>query len=441
MSNSNEKLNTITRPGQVTIEDVRISAGGGSMSILGQILSLDFFESIFSPFITGNLLINDGIGMIGKLPIAGRELITIRYKSPLDQGDVKEISLQIVSQISRTRTDKRNDTIQLRLLSPTGFLDLNQKLCRSYEGTNSEIVATICDEYYRKELEADQSSGVAKYALPFKKPSEHIQALARQSYSAGNDKTYSGFVFYETRSGFKFKNLSLLYNQTPNTDHYYVDSKVDRASFQMDEFTFQNHVMRDVVFPKGFDRPAQVSGGGFGGLQVTVDPTQKSWRNEGISYVQTPVSSNKRESYQPIVENSSILNNTSALIYLSNRQSKNINDGENTSTDIADTEPYANMNYLTHSDTSITFTIPGDSTLEAGKTVALILNKNEPDLSILSSEFDEEKTGLYLIKSLHNKFYFPPDGKNEMKTSLECVRNFRGQPVPDTVNTGDLTNG
>ena len=99
------------------------------------------------------------------------------------------------------------------------------------------------------------------------------------------------------------------------------------------------------------------------------------------------------------------------------------------------------MNYLTHSDTSITFTIPGDSTLEAGKTVALILNKNEPDLSILSSEFDEEKTGLYLIKSLHNKFYFPPDGKNEMKTSLECVRNFRGQPVPDTVNTGDLTNG
>ena len=44
MVNSSENLNVVTRPGQVTIEDVRISAGGGSLSILGQLLSLDFYD-------------------------------------------------------------------------------------------------------------------------------------------------------------------------------------------------------------------------------------------------------------------------------------------------------------------------------------------------------------------------------------------------------------
>ena len=151
MANSNENLNVVSRPGQVTIEDVRISAGGGSMSILGQLLSFDFFESIFSPFMIGNMVIDDGVGLIKNLPITGRELISIRYKTPLDTGDVKEVNLQIVSQINRTRTDRRNDTIQFRLLSPTGFSDLNQKLSRSYEGTNSEIVKEICKEYYGEE--------------------------------------------------------------------------------------------------------------------------------------------------------------------------------------------------------------------------------------------------------------------------------------------------
>ena len=87
MANSNENLNVVSRPGQVTIEDVRISAGGGSMSILGQLLSLDFFESIFSPFMIGNMVVDDGIGLIRNLPITGRELISIRYKTPLDRGE------------------------------------------------------------------------------------------------------------------------------------------------------------------------------------------------------------------------------------------------------------------------------------------------------------------------------------------------------------------
>jgi hypothetical protein len=94
---------------------------------------------------------------------------------------------------------------------------------------------------------------------------------------------------------------------------------------------------------------------------------------------------------------------------------------------------------MLHSDTAVNFTISGNSTLEAGKTVELVITKNAADMAIEESEFDEEKSGVYLIKSLHNKFYFPSDGKTEMKTSLQCVRNFRGEVVPDTVSTGNFS--
>jgi hypothetical protein len=434
-----ENLDVQARVNQVTVEDVRISAAGGDLSLLGQVVSLDIFENIFSPFLTGNMILSDGVGMMKNFPITGREIVTIRYKTPLDTGDVKEAKLQIVSQISRTRTDNRNDVVQLRLLSPFGFSDLNQTVSKSYSGTHSEIVSAIVNDYYGTSVDADATQGDSKYAFTFKKPSEQIQRLASTSFAISKDNKSSGYVFYETASGFKFKNLQKLFDTSPNEDFYYVDAKVNRANFEMDEFTFQNHIMRDIVLPRAFNRPTQLTSGGFGGIQYTVDPTQKSWNAKQISYLDSPAA--ELDTKHPIVAGSSRLNNTAAKIYLLNRQSKNIDNSENTLSDLAETNAYSQMNYNTHNDTTINFTVSGDSRLEAGKTVSITLQKNEPDLSITESEFDDEKSGLYLIKSLHHKFYFPNDQKIELKTALQCVRNFRGQPVPDTVNTGDLTNG
>ena len=233
-----ENLDVQARVNQVTVEDVRISAAGGDLSLLGQVVSLDIFENIFSPFLTGNMILSDGVGMMKNFPITGREIVTIRYKTPLDTGDVKEAKLQIVSQISRTRTDNRNDVVQLRLLSPFGFSDLNQTVSKSYSGTHSEIVSGIVNDYYGTSVDADATQGDSKYAFTFRKPSEQIQRLASTSFAISKDSKSSGYVFYETVSGFKFKNLQKLFDTSPNEDFYYIDAKVNRANFEMDEFTF-----------------------------------------------------------------------------------------------------------------------------------------------------------------------------------------------------------
>ena len=121
--------------------------------------------------------------------------------------------------------------------------------------------------------------------------------------------------------------------------------------------------MVDVVFPRGFDRPYQISGGGFGGVQYTIDPTQKSWGSQQISYRDSPIPQQQSEVFNPIIANTSSLNDTGAKVYLSNRQSQNINETQNTSTDIASTDPYSRINYMLHADTAVNFTISGNSTL------------------------------------------------------------------------------
>ena len=58
-----------------------------------------------------------------------------------------------------------------------------------------------------------------------------------------------------------------------------------------------------------------------------------------------------------------------------------------------------------------------------------MVTKNEPDTKFFQSDpdFNEEKSGKYLISGLQHRFFLV-DGS--YKTYATLVRNFRGLPVP-----------
>ena len=73
----------ITKENDVVIEDIRIeSLAGGEFSIREYVTSLGFFENIFSPFMIGDMTFTDTVGLMKKLPIIGREIVTVEYRSP-----------------------------------------------------------------------------------------------------------------------------------------------------------------------------------------------------------------------------------------------------------------------------------------------------------------------------------------------------------------------
>ena len=239
----------ITKENDVVIEDIRIeSLAGGEFSIREYVTSLGFFENIFSPFMIGDMTFTDTVGLMKKLPIIGREIVTVEYRSP-QYKNFKTVRFRIIGQNSRFRTDKtRTDVVSFKLMSINGYNDLNTKISRSYFGKISEIAKSVISENLNTELaDVDDTSGDFQYAFPFKRPSEMIAQMAQRGY-VENDIRNVGFLLYETSSGLKFKNLLNLYTAEPV--NFYFDSNVRRTQELQDDFTLATHKMRNLKFVK-----------------------------------------------------------------------------------------------------------------------------------------------------------------------------------------------
>ena len=84
-------------------------------------------------------------------------------------------------------------------------------------------------------------------------------------------------------------------------------------------------------------------------------------------------------------------------------------------------------------ETQYQFETSGSSELSAGDTVFLRLTKNVSDAELKVSDEDPEKSGTYLIKSIHH-FFVVNDKVQSYKTSLRVVRNYRHIEVPSVSN-------
>jgi len=424
----------ITKENDVVIEDIRIeSLAGGEFSIREYVTSLGFFENIFSPFMIGDMTFTDTVGLMKKLPIIGREIVTVEYRSP-QRMSLKTIRFRIIGQNSRFRTDKtRTDVISFKLMSINGYNDLNTKISRSYYGKISEIAKSVVSENLNTELaDVDDTSGDFQYAFPFKRPSEMIAQMAQRGY-VENDIRNVGFLFYETSSGLKFKNLLNLYTADPV--NFYFDSNVRRTQELQDDFTISTHKMRNLKFGKEFNRAKQVSAGVFSTNLKSFDITRKFILNQNLSYAKDSILASDKGRGETIISEADNENYTRPKILYTNDSTSRFAPNYD---DITECELYLNSNIGIHNDSQITFDISGDSLLEAGQTISIQITKNDVDEELIQEgENDEDLSTNYLIKGLGHRFYFDPSAGDEYKTAIEAVRNFRGQAVPTTTTIGD----
>ena len=141
--------NYMVREDDVIVDDVVLETTvGGKTSILGSVSSIGLFEDIFTPFMTGQLVLADGNNLTQKLPINGREIITISYRTPLN-GNRKIVRMRICGQLSRSKsTESRTDLLELRLISEMGYENNLIRFSKSFKGKYSDIVTQICRDTF-----------------------------------------------------------------------------------------------------------------------------------------------------------------------------------------------------------------------------------------------------------------------------------------------------
>lgn len=222
-------------------------------------IELNIYESIFSSFITGDLVISDSLNLVSKLPLVGEELITVsfnipsfpenysitrtfkingikeRFKLPNGNTSVYKLtfsSLEMYKDILTTlRTSFAGDAAALvnkifydNLSSSLGFTGSFKQI---YENGKLKDQLTYLEDKNKSELVIlNTPKNVLKFISNNWTPSECIKWICSKSLADTTDFANS-FLFWETTKNFYFGTLARIYNDPRKFSigkYYEVDS-------------------------------------------------------------------------------------------------------------------------------------------------------------------------------------------------------------------------
>lgn len=238
---------------------------GESFDLTPLLVSMNIYEDIFSPVMTGTITINDTLGLFDRLPICGEEKITVKIYN----WDYSQTNNDALNFIHRTfdilkisdisQTNEYTKAYTLHFASPELLKNETMQLSKSYINVRtSEVIARIMTNSYedgegigfegqdyfddrykvspylqRNETESwkaikDDSNSVelfvekTKYvepiiSFPYSKPFDIISMLASRSMrvSLGNAQNQkqaqaANFLFFENKRGFQFVSVDTL---------------------------------------------------------------------------------------------------------------------------------------------------------------------------------------------------------------------------------------
>ena len=239
----------------------------GLVDLKSGAVSIDYYEDIFSPTITAKIrVINTGDSIIGEktdklqsiyngLPLRGGERVRMKV---LDRGDGKKgldfastpSKYLYVSSITDVISESKTESFLLNLVSREAITNETTRVIRKYTGTIDQSVSKILKDVlqttkFDKEKNIEKSQNKYPFIGNSKKPfttliwlaSKAVPVKVPQLNSKSSGDVTAGFVFYQTKDGFKFKSIDGLMKQEPknkNTPYYYTEVNVNETETNND---------------------------------------------------------------------------------------------------------------------------------------------------------------------------------------------------------------
>jgi len=453
MSTSNDRT-IMDKQNDVVIEDVTLSSqyAPEPLSIVKSVMSLSIFEDILSHFLIGEITIADGINLVDKYPIVGREFVTITFRTPL-YDDTKEVTMRIVGQKTRAKPENGvTDIITFRMVSEAAYVDSITQISESLDGKNSDLVTDLIDRFYPKKAEAplisDTGSTKFKYVFPFQRPSQMIDQMITNS-SPGDSQSpdeNSGYVFFESLTKYNYTPVNFLIEKDPKAIFSNIKilrtPKTENPNDPRLEFDDRSVVMLQKVNGiSSMDRMNQIKVGAFSNVNYFHDLTSKEWGKEEFKHSENSDSyadfqekdlneNTKLPKREDVVFKDENLNsNPSVINFFPQHTNVQGPDFQKNSTDF-DIQRHRVSNLSLLGDTQYQIETTGSSNITVGDTIFLRLTNNVPNTEMRTQgDFDEEKSGVYLIKSIQHFFVIGDKQSQIYKTAMRVVKNYRINPV------------
>jgi len=216
--------------------------GSKTADISAGVVSFNYYEDLFSPMITGKVVVvntgNSIKGDDGKMqslyngfPLRGGERIIIKVagNSPTNKGlDFSENPSKYlyVGSITNVLIKEEKETFTLNLVSREAITNETIRVGKRFPTSQkiSDSVKNIVEQYLASDklYDIDETQNPYGFIGNMKKPFTILTWLASKSVPAGASKEDStaGYFFFETQKGFRYKSIDELIDQEPYEKKY-----------------------------------------------------------------------------------------------------------------------------------------------------------------------------------------------------------------------------
>lgn len=380
-------------------------------------VEINLFEDIFSPYMSGNILVGEAVDLMALYKFNGTEFIIMELDKPGLNMPIKKVFR--IYKISNRKIGVTLQNYIIHFCSEEAILSIQKLVSKSYKGM---LVSDMIKDLLENKLKTNKSkiatiektSGVFNYIIPRMNPFEAIEWLSSRAYSS-NGKLY---LFYENRNGYNFISYETLIN-APTYQKYYQRPKVNVNPVQnINSVTF-------LQIDQDFDIIESSRYGAYASTLAVYD---------FVSHQMKVYSSNYSD-YK-------LLNSSIPINDFKNRFNETVLEATDAyfkfvPTIDADTtvNPQKQQHWVNKKAMKLaqlnTFrmvvSIPGDVLMQVGNVIEVELPKALPQGK--KTEVNVLRTGRYLVTSVHHVFF-----NDVMSTVMELMSDSVSGLLPAAVN-------
>jgi len=281
--------------GDVNIEKVEMYslASGAAFDIKNQVLAIQIYEDLFSPFITGSIIVKDSLDLINNLPFAGQEYVNLKVFTPtLDisspEAGVIQGNFYVFKISDREYVAEKSVIYKIHFISTEAVVDLNMAQSRAFAGKISDIVGMLMkDQNFigtEKDVTVETTKNETKFISNFWSPIKCINYLLQQATNPNGSTTY---LFFENRSGFNFVSLDYLNEKDVHQSFSFGaatnDIKKHGGSTRVLDRDYSK--IAEINVPNSFDYIDRVRHGTYASKLTVHDFTTKRYKTTHYDYL------------------------------------------------------------------------------------------------------------------------------------------------------------
>lgn len=405
--------------GDVSIDKVTITTSKGLyQDITAQVLNIQIFEDLFTPFMSGNLVIKESLDLVNLFPFIGEEYLDIEISTPtLPIGKING-KFHIYKLTDRTLIGDRSVAYQLHFISTEALVDLNKKISKVYSGKISDIVSTFIKDKNEgiestKNIFVEQTKNNIKYISNFWSPIKNILFLSENALSESKSPS---FIFFENRDGFYFTSLESLYAADVYQEFVYDRYTRDFLPDGSNALNVKEDYKRISEFsiPVAFDYMDRVRSGMLSSKLISYDSTKKTYTAKNFVAAQRFPSQRHLNKY-PI--------NSTAAVYRANAMTINYPRSFENFTSFGDATNariiQERISFMKLAEANkMTISVAGRVDYTVGMKVKVSLNKSQPISATDDDYQDQMFSGNYLVAAINHSI-----SRDQHECHMELIKD------------------